>query len=129
MGLVLELDELVVGSWATKPRQAKASHTRQVVAYLIGVTSSPTAASELAEGLAEGYGRGSPKTIEGGAAISDFWEAYRVVLVLPEERHEAVGKESGELAHVERWNNTLRQRLAPASGTLRQKDAFVLQVR
>ena len=22
------------------------------------------------------------------------------------------GKESGELAHVERWNNTLRQRLA-----------------
>ena len=26
--------------------------------------------------------------------------------------HEAVGKESGELAHVERWNNTLRQRLA-----------------
>src|SRR5436305_10062803 len=32
--------------------------------------------------------------------------------VIPEERHEAVGKESGELAHVERWNNTLRQRLA-----------------
>lgn len=39
-----------------------------------------------------------------------FWEAYRAVI--PEERHEAVGKESGELAHVQRWNNTLRQRLA-----------------
>jgi insertion element IS1 protein InsB len=32
--------------------------------------------------------------------------------VIPEERHEAVVKGSGELAHVERWNNTLRQRLA-----------------
>jgi insertion element IS1 protein InsB len=31
---------------------------------------------------------------------------------LPGERHTAVGKESGEMAHVERWNLTLRQRLA-----------------
>ncbi len=29
-----------------------------------------------------------------------------------EEQHSAVGKDSGETAHVERWNNTLRQRLA-----------------
>jgi len=29
-----------------------------------------------------------------------------------EEHHEAVSKESGELAHTERWNDTLRQRLA-----------------
>src|SRR6266516_1472996 len=29
-----------------------------------------------------------------------------------EEQHTAVGKETGETAHVERWNNTLRQRLA-----------------
>ena len=28
------------------------------------------------------------------------------------EQHTAVGKERGETAHVERWNNTLRQRLA-----------------
>lgn len=27
------------------------------------------------------------------------------------EQHTAVGKETGETAHVERWNNTLRQRL------------------
>ena len=32
--------------------------------------------------------------------------------VIPEEQHEAVGKESGQTAHVERWNNTLRQRLS-----------------
>ena len=30
----------------------------------------------------------------------------------PEECHETVSKESGELAHVERWKNTLGQRLA-----------------
>ncbi len=30
----------------------------------------------------------------------------------PQEHHTAVGKETGETAHVERWNNTLRQRLA-----------------
>ena len=37
-------------------------------------------------------------------------QAYRAVI--PEEQHLAVGKETGETAHVERWNNTLRQRLA-----------------
>jgi IS1 transposase len=31
--------------------------------------------------------------------------------VIPTEQHVAVGKDSGETAHVERWNNTLRQRL------------------
>jgi insertion element IS1 protein InsB len=40
---------------------------------------------------------------------SDFWEAYRNVI--PAEQYMAVGKDSGETAHVERWNNTLRQRL------------------
>ena len=41
---------------------------------------------------------------------SDFWEAYRGVI--PDEQHEAVGKEEGETSHVERWINTLRQRLS-----------------
>jgi IS1 family transposase len=40
---------------------------------------------------------------------SDFFEAYSSVI--PEGQHEAVGKESGRTNHVERWNNTLRQRL------------------
>ena len=30
----------------------------------------------------------------------------------PEEQDTAVSKETGETAHVERWNTTLRQRLA-----------------
>ena len=50
------------------------------------------------------------RKLQSGCCYSDFWEAYRAVI--PRECHEALGKESGELAHVERWNNTLRQRLA-----------------
>ena len=30
----------------------------------------------------------------------------------PAETHQAVGKDTGETIHIERWNNTLRQRLA-----------------
>ena len=39
---------------------------------------------------------------------SDFWLAYTEIL--PSKRHFAVGKETGQTAHVERFNNTLRQR-------------------
>ena len=39
---------------------------------------------------------------------TDFWECYKAVL--PSKRHRAVGKESGETSHIERFNNTLRQR-------------------
>jgi IS1 family transposase len=39
---------------------------------------------------------------------SDFWEAYAAVL--PSKRHRAVGKESGQTNHIERFNTTLRQR-------------------
>ena len=45
-----------------------------------------------------------------GHCYTDFWKAYQAVI--PEEHHTAVGKETGATAHVERWNNTLRQRLA-----------------
>src|SRR6266496_1334695 len=41
--------------------------------------------------------------------FSDFWIAYRQVF--PAETHRCVGKETGETAHMERWNNTLRQRI------------------
>jgi IS1 family transposase len=43
-----------------------------------------------------------------GHCFTDFWSAYQAVL--PEKHHTAVGKETGETAHVERWNTTLRQR-------------------
>ncbi len=53
---------------------------------------------------------GIPDNYRQGHCFTDFWAAYRAVI--PEEQHTAVGKETGETAHVERWNNTLRQRLA-----------------
>jgi IS1 family transposase len=104
---VLELDELwsFVGKKADKRWIwiALARHTRQVLAYAIGDRSERTC-RRLWERIPESYKR--------GCCYSDFSrEAYQAVI--PEEHHEAVGKESGELAHVvERWNNTLRQRLA-----------------
>ena len=41
---------------------------------------------------------------------SDFWKAYQEVL--PQETHCAVGKESGQVSHRQRWYCTLRQRQA-----------------
>ena len=41
---------------------------------------------------------------------SDFWEAYNQVV--PTCRHRAVGKETGEISHVERTNGTFRQRVS-----------------
>lgn len=74
--------------------------TRQVVAYVIGNRDEGTC-RKLWERIPEAY--------RGGYCYSDFWEVYR--LVVPNDQHVAVGKDSGETAHVERWNNTLRQRL------------------
>ena len=51
-----------------------------------------------------------PESYKEATCYSDFWEAYQQVI--PEEQHEATGKEEGETSHVERWINTLRQRLS-----------------
>ncbi len=101
----LELDEL----WSFVLKKARkrwvwlalCRKTRQVVAFYIGDRSEQSC-RELWERVPEAY--------RGGHCYSDFWKAYREVI--PEEQHEAVGKESGETTHIERWNNTLRQRLS-----------------
>jgi insertion element IS1 protein InsB len=41
---------------------------------------------------------------------TDYWDAYRAVL--PSQRHCAVGKETGLTSYIERFNNTLRQRVS-----------------
>jgi insertion element IS1 protein InsB len=41
---------------------------------------------------------------------SDFWVSYPVAL--PSKRHLAVGKETGLTSYIERFNNTLRQRVS-----------------
>lgn len=43
-------------------------------------------------------------------AYTDFWEAYKTVI--PDSRHRPVPKSSGETNHIERLNNTLRQRIS-----------------
>lgn len=74
--------------------------TRQVVACVIGDRSAATCRKLWAK---------IPAAFRAAHCFSDFWEAYQKVI--PSEQHSAVGKESGATAHVERWNNTLRQRL------------------
>lgn len=43
-------------------------------------------------------------------AYTDFWSAYEEVL--PSQRHQALGKESGKTSYIERFNCTLRQRVS-----------------
>jgi IS1 family transposase len=102
---VLELDEL----WSFVLKKARkrwiwialCRQTRQVVAYVVGDRSEKTC-RRLWKAIPEVFGHAQ--------CYTDFWKAYSKVL--PAAQHTAVGKESGETAHVERWNLTLRQRLA-----------------
>ena len=102
---VLELDAL--GSFVCKKAAkrwlwlALCRRTRQSVAFVSGDRSEQTC-RRLWNKIPASY-RICP-------SFSDFWDAYQKVFGA--ESHQSVGKESGETAHVERWNNTLRQRLA-----------------
>ncbi len=60
--------------------------------------------------------RSIPESYQQGVCYSDFWKAYQAVM--PDEQHEAVGKETGLTAHVERFNNTIRQRTGPAGAVM-----------
>ena len=101
---MLELDEL----WSLVRSKAEPAwvwvaldrDTRQVVAYCLGDRSEESCRFLWAQ---------VPAPWREATCYSDFWAAYRAVLPAPQ--HVAVGKDSGETAHVERWNNTLRQRL------------------
>ena len=102
---VLELDELwsLVRKKARKRWiwQALCRQTRQVVAYVVGDRSEQTCRR-----LWQAF----PEALRGAQCYTEFRAAY--ANVLPVEQHSAVGKESGQTAHVARWNLTLRQRLA-----------------
>jgi insertion element IS1 protein InsB len=50
-----------------------------------------------------------PLMYRSGTCFTDFWRVYQAVI--PDQQRQPVGKETGETAHVERWNTTLRQRL------------------
>ncbi len=102
---VLELDEL----WSFVLKKARkrwiwlalCRQTRQVVAYVVG---------DRGEQTCRRLWQAIPEAFRSAQCYTDFWEAYSNVI--PPGQHSAVGKESGQTAHVERWNLTLRQRLA-----------------
>ncbi len=43
-------------------------------------------------------------------SYTDFWSAYQIVF--PTKRHKSVSKNSGKTNYIERFNNTLRQRVS-----------------
>lgn len=77
--------------------------TRQIVSYWIGERNEE-ACWRLWSWLPHAYRH--------CVTFSDFWESYDQVFGRLATEHHSVGKATGETAHVERWNNTLRQRLA-----------------
>ena len=78
------------------------TRTREIVGCHIGDRSK---ASALA------LWRSMPGVYRQCAVIyTDYWDAYGAVL--PSKRHCAVGKETGLTSYIERFNNTLRQRVS-----------------
>ena len=101
---ILEIDELwsfvdnkgnKVWIWIALCRK-----TRQIVARAVGDRSENTCRI-LWDSI--------PASYRDGHCYTDFWAAYQAVI--PQEQLSQVGKETGETAHVERWNCTLRQRI------------------
>ena len=102
--LVLECDELwsFVGSKAEQAWLwlALDAETRLIVGCAIGPRDKATA-EDLWYSL-------PPEYRQQAVCFTDFYQVY--ASVLPSKRHKAVGKETGKTAHIERFNNTLRQR-------------------
>ncbi len=105
---LLELDEL----WpfvqcktnACRRWIALCRRTRQVKSWFAGDRSADSC-RQLWSGI--------PETYRSAHTFSDFWQAYQSVFG---EGHQSVGKETGETAPMEGWDNTLRQRLGRFEG-------------
>jgi insertion element IS1 protein InsB len=102
---VLELDEL----WSFVERKsnkrwvwiALCRRTRQIVAYFVSDKRDNDSCQEFWNRI--------PKKYRKCYTYSDFLATYEAVIQTG--KHRSVGKETGLTAHVERWNNTLRQRI------------------
>lgn len=101
---VLELDEL----WSFVAKKSckrwiwliLCRRTRQVLAYAIGPRNDATCRLLWSR---------IPGRYRYGRLYTDFWHSY--VNELPVCQHWPGGKDMGETNHLERFNNTLRQRL------------------
>jgi insertion element IS1 protein InsB len=78
------------------------AETRLVVGCAIGPRDKQTA-DDLWFSL-------PPEYRQRAVCYTDLLQAY--ASVLPSKRHKAVGKASGKTSHIERLNNTIRQRCA-----------------
>ena len=77
-------------------------NTRQIVGCFVGDRTRKSA-RRLWNSLPEIYQQNA-------IAYTDFWQAYKTVILA--NYHRAVGKETGLTNHVERLNNTFRQRVS-----------------
>jgi IS1 family transposase len=100
----LELDEM--WSFVGKKKEKRwlwvilCRQTRQIVAYCIGDRSNKT--------FKRLY-RKLPPDYQACYSFSDLWAAYKMI---DSNKHSMGGKETGNASRLERWNNTIRQRLA-----------------
>jgi IS1 family transposase/transposase-like protein len=104
--LIIECDELwsFVGKKSNKQWVWLAidRDTREIVGVYIGSRDRVGA---------EGLWQSLPLVYQQCAiSYTDFWASYENVI--PPDRHLAVGKESGQTNHIERFNCTLRQRVS-----------------
>lgn len=105
-GDIIEFDE--VWSYVHDKSQERwlwtaiSRRTRQIIAWSLGDHSRETFKQLL---------RKMPDEYRRCVSYSDAWRAYDLLLK-SSARHQKVGKESGQTNHMERWNNTLRQRLS-----------------
>jgi insertion element IS1 protein InsB len=100
----LEADELFTFvQCKAQPRRlwiVQCRRTRQVLSFFVG-DGSMESCRRLWRKLPSEYVRCH--------SFSDGWRAYHCV---PSATHQLVGKDTGETAHIERLNNTLRQRVS-----------------
>lgn len=91
-----------VGSKANKQWIWLVMHTanRQIIAFHVGGRGQADA--QLL------WQQVPPVLKENAYFFTDFWKAY--TLVIESDQHQAAGKEQGYTNHIERFNNTLRQR-------------------
>ena len=76
--------------------------TKQVVSYFIGDRTTDSC-FELWKNMPEDYRK--------CCTVSDLYDSYDLIFG-GDPKHKSVPKGSGETNHIERFNNTLRQRLS-----------------
>lgn len=103
--MILKLDEIRSFVYCKSNKQwiwlAVDADTRQIVGVHLGDRSRDSAQC-LWDSLPQIYRDHAP-------CYTDYWETYEPVI--PSCQHYAVGKENGKTSYMERFNNTVRQRM------------------